>query len=86
MRKSANKREVLEQSAVFKLSRVHKNGKKWYEIQFYSWQGYTIGSSRTEEVRNYFGNAAQDSLSNKWKFKNRQEAYKKYTWANMRWN
>lgn len=87
MSKAPNKREVLEQSTVFKLSRVQKNGKKWYEIQYYVFGGNgTIGSFRNAEVRRFFNpGCTVGAVDSKWKFKNREEAYKKYTWANMRW-
>ena len=82
------KRCVLEQSPVFKLSLVQHNKKKWYEIAYYSWGGNgTRGTFRDKEVRAFFDTVdhPQVAPTNKWKIKSRAEAYKKYTWANLRW-
>jgi len=85
------KREVLKQSAAFKLSLVQHHKKKWYEIVYYRWGSAAIHDSTVErEVRDFFSPERDKSLDymgrdHKWKFKSRDEAMKKYTWANLRW-
>lgn len=81
------RRDVLEQSKVFKLSKVWHGKKSYYEIAYYSWGGDgNFGTSRDREVRAFFEPQTPKIPNSKWRFKNREVALKKYTWANLRWH
>lgn len=77
------KREVLAQNRLFKLIRQRRDHKVWYEIQLHeSW--YLIPEGLEDEIANYFGKTAPNSGLT-WRFWNRIEAQKQFTYTALKW-
>lgn len=89
------KRQIIQQSKVFKLLKVSQDQKKWFVIVCDPWaipyydpmETNRPAVNRLEEVRDFF-----DPLRNKsgrhgttWKYKNKKEAEQMFLTATLKW-
>lgn len=81
---------ILE-SKKFKLSKVKNTttGKSWYSFIHYTYSTYSYsapGFLEKEQIIEYLGKNYKLVYSGReWKFKDLEQATKKYNWALMRW-
>lgn len=77
------KREIQLKNKLFQLIRQQRDHKTWYEIHatlpWDSWKG-----NLEEEITSYFGSKTS-KYSNSWRFWNREEALKQFTYISFRW-
>lgn len=77
------KREILAKNKLFQLVRQQRDHKTWYEIQLYAvWS--QVPESMEDELIAYFGKTTV-KYTKTWRFWNRIEAHKQFTYAALRW-
>lgn len=76
------KREVIAENDLFKLIKQTRSNKIWYELLYVL--GKWPAPTRANEIHSYFGKSTND-YSMKYRFWNRVEAEKQFTYATLRW-
>ena len=78
------KREILSDNGPFILVKQTRDHKTWYEIQvFWRWAGKTTQAQENELLSHFGKPTGRYGLA--WRFWNRNEALKQYTYATLRW-
>jgi glucan phosphoethanolaminetransferase (alkaline phosphatase superfamily) len=77
------KRELLSENNIFRLVKQQRVNKTWYEIQICcAW--YKMSEDFETEIANYFG-TSRNKYTKTWRFWNRLEAHKQFTYASLKW-
>lgn len=80
------KREILAENNVFRLVKQTRDHKIWYELQLVG--HWATRSTRSEilenEVVEFFGPSTV-KYTQTWRFWNRIEAHKQFTFATLKW-
>jgi hypothetical protein len=74
------RREIIAENSLVKLIKQKRDHKTWYELTFVFTRNWHLHS----EILNHFGNTSS-IYATKYRFWNRVEAEKQFTYATLRW-